>query len=199
VHYPGWRDQQAALVGEAGRVSDASGHDANVGVSRLNALPAAEAVEVLLTCCGSRQWAARMAARRPFVNPDAVIEEAGRIWLSLEKKDWLEAFGHHPRIGERNLNQAKFGGAATAAQAGKEQSGMAAATDEQRREFATGNEEYERRFGHVFLICATGKTAATMLEHLRMRLNNDRATELANAAKEQAMITRLRLERWLTT
>ena len=76
---------------------------------------------------------------------------------------------------------------------------MAAATDEQRREFASGNEEYERRFGHVFLICATGKGPEEMLEQLRARLKNDGATELTNAAREQALITKLRLERWLGT
>lgn len=174
-------------------------NDASVGISRLNALPKEEAVAALLTCCGSKKWAEKVAARRPFVEPGALLDEAGRIWLDLEKKDWLEAFGHHPRIGERRLaaSAAKFGGAEGVAVASREQSGMASATEEQRREFALGNEEYEKRFGHVFLICATGKTAGQMLEQLRARLGNDRSMELANAAREQAMITRLRLERWL--
>ena len=76
---------------------------------------------------------------------------------------------------------------------------MASATEAERHEFAAGNAEYEKRFGHVFLICATGKSAGEMLGQLRVRLKNDRGMELANAAKEQARITRLRLERWLTT
>jgi OHCU decarboxylase len=138
-----------------------------------------------------------MVAMRPFASVDLIYSEADRIWLGLSKVDWLETFSHHPRIGERNLDQPKF--AATAAQSSREQSGMAAATDEQRREFAAGNETYQRKFGHVFLICATGKSAAEMLAQLRARLGNTSEVELKNAALEQAKIIRLRLEKWLTT
>ena len=76
---------------------------------------------------------------------------------------------------------------------------MAAATPQQRADFITGNQQYEQRFGHIFLICATGKSAAEMLDALRARLTNDPETELATAAREQAMITRLRLEKLLST
>lgn len=163
------------------------------GFAKINAMSASDAMVALLTVCGSKKWAEAMTAKRPFANMQSMISEADRIWFSLEKSDWLEAFLHHPRIGERNLSQPKF--ASTAVQSTKEQSGMAAATEEQRREFAAGNVEYERKFGHVFLICATGNTADAMLVQLRARLKNDAATELANAAKEQSMIVRLRLER----
>lgn len=138
-----------------------------------------------------------MAAARPFASVDTLFTEADRFWFALTREDWLEAFGHHPRIGERNLSAPKF--AATAQQSSREQSGMNAASDADRSAFAEGNAEYERRFGHVFLICATGRSAAAMLEQLRTRLSNDAATELTNAAREQAMITRLRLERMLST
>lgn len=147
------------------------------------------------TVCGSKRWADLLVAARPFATESDLFAHADRAWFGLGREDWLEAFSHHPRIGERNLTQAKF--AATAAQSTREQSGMAAATEAERAEFAAGNAEYERRFGHVFLICATGRSAGDMLTALRARLVNDPATELRNAAAEQAKITRIRLERWL--
>lgn len=171
--------------------------EGHAGLARFNALSEAEARAALLTCCGAVRWAEGMSAARPFTSVDALFTESDRIWFALKSEDWLKAFGHHPRIGERNLSVPKF--AATAQQSSREQSGMNGATEAERRAFADGNAEYERRFGHVFLICASGKSSATMLEQLRTRLNNDTATELANAAREQALITRLRLERMLNT
>lgn len=169
----------------------------HAALARLNALDAHAAADVLRASCGSARWAERMTAARPFAGVETLLAEADRVWFALGREDWLEAFAHHPRIGERNLSQTRF--AATAAQAGREQSGMASATDAQRAEFAAGNERYEKRFGHVFLICATGKSAGQMLDQLRARLNNDAAVELTNAAREQSTITRVRLERWLST
>lgn len=170
--------------------------DAPAALARFNALPPKEARAALLTVCGSTRWADQMTALRPFSSAAHMHAEADSLWFALAPADWLEAFSHHPRIGERNLIAPKF--AATAQQSSREQSGMNAATEAERRAFADGNAEYERKFGHVFLICATGKSAATMLEQLRTRLNNDAATELASAAQEQALITRLRLERMLS-
>ena len=166
------------------------------GLARLNALPAAEATAALLACCGSTRWAAAMVARRPFADAAAVYEQADTIWRGLSRDDWLEAFAHHPRIGERNLGQPRF--AHTAGQSAREQSGMAAAGEAVQRDFAALNAEYEARFGHVFLICATGKSADFMLSQLKARLANDADTELRNAVSEQSMIVRLRLERMLT-
>jgi OHCU decarboxylase len=136
-----------------------------------------------------------MAARRPFADRDGLLAAADSVWFSLGREDWLEAFGHHPRIGERNIG--RFG--AGAATASKEQSGMASASEAERVEFAAGNEAYEKKFGHVFLIFASGKSAGEMLEQLRRRLGNDAGQEMANAAREQSLITRLRLERWLAS
>lgn len=167
-----------------------------VGLARFNALPSPEAVTELRKCCGSRRWAQALAAKFPFSSAPALLREAESIWLGLDPTDWLEAFSHHPRIGERNLSHPKF--AATAQQSGREQSRMAGAADAQRQEFAALNAQYEHKFGHVFLICATGKTPDFMLSQLRQRLQNDAQTELHNAAQEQNMITRLRLERMLT-
>lgn len=163
----------------------------NASLTRLNEMSESEARQKLLAVCGSERWVNRMIGRRPFASVDVVYSAADEEWFGLEKQDWLEAFSHHPRIGERNLAQPKF--AATAVQSSKEQSGMAGASDEVRAEFAAGNAEYERKFGHVFLICATGKTGEEMLGSLRERLNNDGATELRNAAEEQSKIVRIRL------
>ncbi len=165
------------------------------GISRLNALPTEQAIATLLTCCHSHRWAEQLAAARPFTTTAALHEASDRTWFSLEREDWLQAFSHHPRIGERVITQPKF--AATATQAAREQSGMAAATPEQLAEFTSKNAEYESRFNHVFLICATGKSATHMLDLLRSRLANSPESELLAAAREQSAITRLRLERWL--
>lgn len=165
------------------------------GLARLHAMSTAAARAAFHTCCGSARWADLMTRARPFTNREALFRQAEQAWFGLERDAWLEAFAHHPRIGQRDLAGAGF--ANTAAQAAREQSGMAAASDTQRQEFHTLNAEYEARFGHVFLICATGKTAGFMLARLNERLKNDPATELLAAAKEQAMILRIRLERML--
>ncbi|MFN0010076.1 MAG: 2-oxo-4-hydroxy-4-carboxy-5-ureidoimidazoline decarboxylase [Phycisphaerales bacterium] len=165
------------------------------GLARLHAMDAAAADAAFHTCCGSTRWADEMTRARPFTDRQALFRQAEQAWLGLDRESWLEAFAHHPRIGQRDLAGAGF--APTAAQAAREQSGMAGASDAQRQEFITLNAAYEARFGHVFLICATGKTAAFMLARLKDRLNNDPATELLGAAKEQAMILRIRLERML--
>ena len=103
------------------------------GLARLNAMNAPAAAEVMTSCCGSTRWAERMISARPYASAGSLLSESDRVWFGLERADWLEAFAHHPRIGERNLTQPKF--AATAAQAGREQSGMALATEAQHAEF----------------------------------------------------------------
>lgn len=169
---------------------------APVSLAAFNTMPAEQASTMLLHCCGSRKWAQAMAAKRPFDSLPHLIRDAEAAWFALEPTDWLEAFAHHPRIGERNLDEAKFG--ATAQVAAREQSGMAAASQAIRDEFAALNAQYEYKFGHVFLICSSGKSAEFMLAQLKTRLVSEPATELQNAAKEQSMITRLRIERMFT-
>jgi 2-oxo-4-hydroxy-4-carboxy-5-ureidoimidazoline decarboxylase len=151
----------------------------------LNALDDDAAREALARCCGARRWVNGMVAARPFADDRAVREAAERCWWALGPGDWREAFAHHPRIGER----------AGGDWARAEQAGVDAAGPQTRRALADGNEEYERRFGHVFLICATGRSADDMLGELRRRLGNDPARELQVAAGEQAKITRIRLEK----
>jgi OHCU decarboxylase len=154
----------------------------------LNGLPDAEARAALTKCCASARWVAQMLAARPFGSDGALLASADRIWWALGREDWLEAFARHPRIGERAAEEWSRG----------EQAGVNGATAAIRAELAERNRAYEKRFGHVFLISATGKTAEAMLGELRRRLANDPATELRIAAGEQAKITRLRLEKLVT-
>lgn len=165
------------------------------GLERLNALERGEALSELLTCCGSRRWAARMAASRPFGDLDQLLACADEIWWALEPEDWREAFHSHPRIGER-----KTAAGQTPREAGwsrGEQSGVDAAAAETRRALAEGNAEYEARFGHIYIVCAAGRRADDLLALLHQRLGNDAATEIRIAAEEQRKITRLRLEKLL--
>ncbi len=162
------------------------------GLDRLNQGTASEAEAGLVKALGSRRWAQQMAQGRPYTDAAHLLRAAEIAMDQLSTEDWLEAFAHHPRIGERNLSKPMY--APTKKLSAREQSGMAAAGDRVRAEFERANEEYERRFGRVFLICATGKSAEQMLAALRERLGNDPATELTNAIREQRAITRLRLE-----
>lgn len=164
-------------------------------LEHLNALPAAEAEAELLSCCGSREWARRVAARRPFASTSEVQEEAERAWWGLGREDWLEAFRAHPRIGERKGGAQPERGARWSAQ---EQAGVGGAADPVRAALAEGNRAYEERFGHIYVVCATGKSAEEMLALLRARLANDPDTELRTAAGEQMKITHLRLEKLLS-
>lgn len=152
---------------------------------RLNALDDAGARAALARCCAARRWVDALLAARPFASDAALFAAAERAWWGLGREDWLEAFAGHPRIGERTDDAW-----ARREQAGAEGAGQGTATA-----LAQGNRAYERRFGHVFLICATGRGAGEMLRALQSRLANDPAGELRIAAGEQAKITRLRLER----
>jgi 2-oxo-4-hydroxy-4-carboxy-5-ureidoimidazoline decarboxylase len=136
-----------------------------------------------------------MAARRPFREVDAVFAAADQVWATCDRQDVLEAFRHHPKIGDVASLRARF--ASTQKWAEGEQAGVRAAADEVLKKLAAGNEAYEQRFGHIFIVCATGKTAEEMLALLEERLNNRPEVELRIAAGEQAKITRIRLGKLL--
>ncbi|MFN2563415.1 MAG: 2-oxo-4-hydroxy-4-carboxy-5-ureidoimidazoline decarboxylase [Gemmatimonadaceae bacterium] len=160
-------------------------------VAQLDALPAREAEELLKSCCGSRRWVHGMLGRRPFGDVASVVRAAEEVWWSLGPEDWRQAFAHHPRIGEREA-AAEQGPRARAWSAG-ERRDVDSAEPDVRAALAAGNRDYERRFGHIYLVSAAGKTAEELLALLRARLSNDADTELRVAASEQAKITRLRL------
>ena len=161
----------------------------NASLAELNARAPVLATAEFLRCCGAHRWAEGMAAARPFATEADLFAGAERIWNGLAAEDWLEAFAAHPRIG----------GTANSAWSRAEQAGVEGAGSDVQDELARLNVEYEARFGHVFLICATGRSAAEMLAELRRRLHHPPAEELRLAAAEQAKITRLRLEKLLTT
>lgn len=163
-----------------------------LSLAEFNRLDAESARRGLEACCGSQRWTAGVAAARPFSNLEHLCQTADQVWSSLAAEDWLEAFAAHPRIGDKD------GGAQTSsAWSQKEQAGALAAGNETKIRLAEGNRRYEERFGHIFLICATGKNADEMLSALETRLQNSSERELEIAASEQSKITRLRLEKWL--
>jgi 2-oxo-4-hydroxy-4-carboxy-5-ureidoimidazoline decarboxylase len=151
----------------------------------------ADARALLRTCCGSTRWIARMAARRPFQSRQALLDAARDEWFALTPADWQEAFAHHPKIGDRESLRRRF--ADTHHLSEREQAGMDGAAADVLDALAQANESYEKRFGYIFIVCATGRSANEMLAILRERLPNNPATEIQIAAAEQAKITELRL------
>ena len=164
-------------------------------VAELDRLTHAAATEVLTSCCGSRRWVEGMGAKRPFGSVGRIKSAAEHLWWSLTRDDWLEAFSHHPRIGESRSTQNAQGRAWSA----KEQAGLAGTGDPIRDELARVNQAYEARFGYRYIVCASGRSADELLALARKRLENQPEDELRVAAAEQLTITQLRLDRLLTT
>jgi allantoicase len=166
-------------------------------VSRLNTSTGVEAMKALRACCGSSAWAAQMLVERPFSAMDRILTAADEIWASLEREDWLEAFRAHPRIGETRAEKEQS--ALSRRWAQEEQAASGPPSGQMAAALAAANRAYDDKFGHIFIVCATGKTPGEMLAILDERLGNDAAEELAIAAEEQRKITRLRLEKLFTT
>jgi 2-oxo-4-hydroxy-4-carboxy-5-ureidoimidazoline decarboxylase len=164
-------------------------------LTRWNGLPKEEAASEILPCCGSKTWAAGLASKRPIPDAASLIETSDAIWRSLGESDWLEAFQSHPRIGESRAE--KSVAAQSSAWSEQEQQKAAAADEAVKTALKWGNREYEHKFGRIFIVCATGKSAAEILEILRRRLHNDEAAELQQAAEEQRQIMHIRLNKWI--
>jgi 2-oxo-4-hydroxy-4-carboxy-5-ureidoimidazoline decarboxylase len=158
------------------------------------ALPT-EAEDLFSRCCGCRAWAAAMAAGRPYDHLAAVHAAADALWAAQDEAGRLEAFAAHPRIGDVDSLRAKYQD--TKAWASGEQASVAAADETVLLALAEGNRAYEKKFGFIFIVCATGKSAAEMLALLQARLPRTRTEELDAAAAEQIKITHLRLDKWL--
>jgi 2-oxo-4-hydroxy-4-carboxy-5-ureidoimidazoline decarboxylase len=149
----------------------------------------------ILPCCGSRAWAQELAALRPFAEPEDMLATSDEIWSGLDIADWDEAFRSHPRIGE---DKAPASATAQSAQwSSQEQSAAELSGMQIRDELKRANAAYEARFGRIYIVCATGKSAAEMLAILKRRLDNDDVAELREAAEQQRQITQLRLRKWL--
>jgi 2-oxo-4-hydroxy-4-carboxy-5-ureidoimidazoline decarboxylase len=156
-------------------------------LDELNALDATALRTVLHGCCGSRTWVDKMLTRFPIADKQQLLNAASGVWRECGELDGLEAFSHHPKIGGKTAD-------ATAA---AEQSGVGGAGPEVLGKLAEGNRAYEEKFGYIYIVCATGRSAEEMLDLLNRRLSNDAASELVIAMGEQEKITRIRLEKLL--
>ncbi|GAA4029064.1 2-oxo-4-hydroxy-4-carboxy-5-ureidoimidazoline decarboxylase [Hymenobacter glaciei] len=165
-------------------------------LTELNNLPKTALIEALQKCCGSTAWVEHMVAQFPIADAKALMDQAQTQWNSLREADWREAFTHHPKIGgDVEALRAKF--ASTSTWAEGEQASVKQASQATLEALSAGNEDYERKFGYIFIVCATGKTADEMLALLQARMPNNPADEILIAAGEQDKITRIRLEKLL--
>ena len=147
-----------------------------------------DAERTALACCASPAFATAISAGRPYPDAAALQTAIDTVFEALTWDDIVEAMSDHPRIGDRAVP----GGMSAA-----EQSGAAAASDQVRQGLADGNLAYEQRFGHIFLICASGLSGQEMLARLRARLEHDEQAERAVVRAEVRKITRLRMTKVL--
>lgn len=161
----------------------------------LNELAPDEARKELLKCCGATRWAETVERERPYASLEQLLAKANEVWWSLNEADWLEAFRSHPKIGERKAANAVS--AQSQQWSAQEQQGVQNAAQEAVEKLAQLNVDYEKKFGFIFIVCATGKSTDEILALLEQRLPNDAAAELPIAAEEQAKITELRLRKLL--
>jgi 2-oxo-4-hydroxy-4-carboxy-5-ureidoimidazoline decarboxylase len=161
-----------------------------------NRLPIEAAVKEILPCCSSKAWADRVAARRPFPDQATLLAASDETWRTLAKADWMEAFRSHPRIGESSTSPSAP--APSLSWSNEEQQNVADAGKAVKIALAEANREYEQRFQHIFIVCASGKSGPEILEILRRRQQNSEASELQEAAEQQRQITHMRLKKWLS-
>lgn len=154
-----------------------------IGLAGFNALPAPAAEAALLSCCSAPRWARAVAAARPYATAESLLDAADAALAALDDAEIDEALAGHPRIGERP----------TSAASAREQAGVSGA--EVTAELIAGNRAYEAKFGHIYLVCAAGRSGEELLAVLRARLDNDPSTERQVMRTELAKINRLRLAR----
>ncbi|CAN5432772.1 2-oxo-4-hydroxy-4-carboxy-5-ureidoimidazoline decarboxylase [soil metagenome] len=164
-------------------------------LEELNNAAKETAETALLSCCGSRRWANKMAEVRPFADVSVLLEQAEEIWQNLDAQDWLEAFAAHPKIGAKKAVPHQT--VQSADWSKSEQSGTKNAAEVVRTELEEANRLYENKFGFIFIVCATGKSAEEMLSLCHNRLNNQDEHEIKIAADEQRKITEIRLKKLL--
>lgn len=150
----------------------------------------------LTKCCGSSKWVKKMINSMPFKNENDLFEKAENNWFTCIKKDWLEAFTHHPKIGDVESLKKKF--QSTKIFTLQEQKGVDNISSNILTELKKYNDLYEKKFGYIFIVCATGKSAEEMLSLLKERINNDTEFEIKIAVKQQNEITKIRLKKLLS-
>ena len=164
-------------------------------LAQWNSLDQAAAADAILPCCGSRAWATKMAAKRPIADEATLLAESSTVWLALDQAAWQEAFDSHPRIGEQKAQ--KYATKESLQSSAQEQSIALSADEAAKLALKEANRRYEERFGRIFIICASGKSASEILAALEARMTQDDATEMRATAEQQRQITELRLKRWL--
>lgn len=164
-----------------------------ITLDNLNNLPKTEAQQWFSQCCAAPNWFSAMCDARPYGSPAELVQQAQTAWKACNQADYLMAFEAHPMIGDVNSLREKY--AATKAIASKEQQGANEADEATLQALADANHQYLKQHGFIFIICATGLSAQTMLEALQVRLDHDTQTEIKLAAAEQLKITLLRLEK----
>lgn len=169
------------------------GYKPQMLIEEFNALSESGAASELQTCCASERWVRAVVAQRPFDSVNALHAAAEAEWSVLAEADYLEAFDAHPKIGDPDSLKKKY--ANTHKMASGEQQLVEKATPEVIDALATINQAYQEKFGFIFIVCATGKSAQEMLTLVERRLPNDRTEEVTNAACEQAAITAIRLNK----
>ena len=166
-------------------------------LDRLNTLSPRDAVTLFRRCCGSLRWAQSMQERRPFTGVGQLHTVAKAVWNGMTPDEWREAFAQHPRIGDIKSLRKKFSTASDWAKG--EQAEASGASERVLKSLYESNNLYEAKFGYIFIVSATGKSAEEMLAILNRRLNNAPSEEIKIAAQEHAKITRLRLEKLLAS
>ena len=164
-------------------------------IEQVNSWNANRAEAEFLKCCGAQAWARAMAERRPFKDAESMFEDADNVFELLSDEDWMTAFRAHPKIGEQKAGDEQS--EAALRWSAQEQSQAVTAPVGVLQALAAANREYEERFGFIFIVCATGRTADQMLSIIRQRITNPPAAEFRIAAKEQKRITQLRLQKLL--
>ena len=158
-------------------------------IAEFDHLGITEKKALLHSCCGSNTWVNNMLAALPAEDLVDLLDIAEEQWYLCHEPDWKEAFSQHPKIGDIETLKVKF-----AANEG-EQALVKEASEQTLQQLSEGNQVYEQRFGYIFIVCATGKSADQMLQLLQQRLYNNPEVEIQIAMEEQLRITRLRLEK----
>lgn len=165
----------------------------NMTLEHFNNISASQQKEELFKCCGSTTWSEKLVQQAPFSSIEKLKLRSDETWWQCEHTDWLEAFSHHPKIGDVKSLEKKF--ASTKEWASGEQSSVTTASTDVLHQLKHGNEAYEKKFGYIFIVCATGKSATEMLHLLSSRLLNSPDVEIKIAAQEQNKITHLRIDK----
>lgn len=168
-----------------------------LNIEQINHLDEPAAFAQFEQACCAPNWVSAMVTARPFADLEALQSAADQHWQQMQEDDYLAAFDGHPKIGDVSSLKAKYRN--TQGEASHEQSGVNQASDAVIQALALANKQYEEKFGFIFIVFASGKSAEQMLALLQQRMPNTRQQEIVNAAQEQAKITRLRLQKMFQT